>query len=94
MDECTFHSQVLTVSRLTMNMMLGVPSTGASQVALVAKNLTASAGYARDWVRSLGQEDLLKKGKAAHSSILAWRFPWTEESGGLRSVVSHRIGLM
>ena len=34
-------------------------------------------------VWSLGQEDLLEKGMAAHSSILAWRIPWTEESGGL-----------
>ena len=36
-------------------------------------------------VRSLGQEDPLEKEMAAHSSILAWRIPWTEESGGLQS---------
>ena len=35
------------------------------------------------WVRSLGQEDTLDKGMATHSSILAWRLPWTEEPGGL-----------
>ena len=35
------------------------------------------------WVRSLGWDDLLEKGKATHSSILAWRIPWTEEPGGL-----------
>ena len=34
------------------------------------------------WVRSLGQEDLLEKGLATHSSVLAWRIPWTEEPGG------------
>ena len=34
-------------------------------------------------VRSLGQEDSLEKGMATHSSILAWRIPWTEEPGGL-----------
>ena len=34
-------------------------------------------------VRSLGREDLLEKGMATHSSILAWRIPWTEEPGGL-----------
>ena len=39
-------------------------------------------------VRSLGREDLLEKGLATHSSILAWRIPWTEESGGLQSVGS------
>ena len=35
-----------------------------------------------DWVLSLGWEDPLEKGMATHSSILAWRIPWTEESGG------------
>ena len=38
------------------------------------------------WVRSLDQEDLPEKGMATHSSILAWRIPWTEESGGLQSM--------
>ena len=38
------------------------------------------------WVQSLGQEDLLEKGMAAHSSIHAWRTPWTEEAGGLQSI--------
>ena len=42
------------------------------------------------WVRSLGQEDALEKGVATHSSILAWRIPWTEEPGRLQSMVSHR----
>ena len=37
-------------------------------------------------VQSLGQEDPLEKGMAAHSSILAWRILWTEEPGGYRSV--------
>ena len=37
-------------------------------------------------VRSLGWEDPLEKGMAAHSSILAWRIPWAEEPGGLRGV--------
>ena len=35
------------------------------------------------WVQSLEQEDSLEKGRATHSSILAWRIPWTEEPGGL-----------
>ena len=39
-------------------------------------------------VRSLGQEDSLEKGMATHSNILAWRIPWTEESGGLQSTGS------
>ena len=43
------------------------------------------------WVRSLGQEDPLEKGMATHSSILAWRIPWTEEPGGLWSMGSQRV---
>ena len=43
-------------------------------------------------VRSLGWEDPLEEGMVTHSSILAWRIPWTEEPGGLQSVGSHRGG--
>ena len=43
-------------------------------------------------VRSLGQEDPLEKEMATHSSILAWRIPWTEEPGGLQSTGSQRVG--
>ena len=44
------------------------------------------------WFPSLGQEDPLEKGMATHSSILAWRTPWTEEPGGLQSMGLHRVG--
>ena len=44
----------------------------------------ASACNAETWVQSLGQKDPLEKGMATHSSILAWRIPWTEELGGLQ----------
>ena len=44
------------------------------------KNLSAMQ---ETWFQSLGQEDPLRKGLATHSSILAWRILWTEESGGL-----------
>ena len=43
-------------------------------------------------VQSLGQEDPLEEGMAAHSSILAWRIPWTEEPGGLQSRGSQGVG--
>ena len=43
-------------------------------------------------VRSLGQKDPLEEGMATHSSILAWRIPWTEEPGGLQSIGSQRVG--
>ena len=42
-------------------------------------------------MRSLGWEDPLEKGMATHSSILAWRIPWTEESGGLQSMESQGV---
>ena len=54
------------------------------------KNLPAMQ---KTWVQSLGCEDLLEKGMATHSSILTWRIPWTEESGGLESMESQRVGL-
>ena len=44
------------------------------------------------WVRSLGREDPLEKEIATHSSILAWRIPWTEEPGRLQSTGSQRVG--
>ena len=43
-------------------------------------------------VGSLGQEDPLEEGMATHSSLLAWRIPWTEEPGQLQSIGSHRVG--
>ena len=57
----------------------------------MVKNLPASAGDIRDEVRSLGQEDPLEKEMATHSSILAWRIPWTEEPGGLQSMGLQRV---
>ena len=43
-------------------------------------------------VQPLGQEDPLEEEIATHSSILAWRVPWTEEPGGLQSMALHRVG--
>ena len=46
----------------------------------------------KTWVQYLDWEDLLEKEIATHSSILAWKIPWTEEPGGLQSVGSQRVG--
>ena len=51
-----------------------------------------SACNSGETVRSLGLEDPLKEEMATHSSIPAWRIPWTEEPGGLQSVGSQRVG--
>ena len=55
----------------------------------MVKNLPAMQ---ETWAGSLGQEDSLEKGMATHSSVLAWRIPWTEEPGGLQSMGSQRVG--
>ena len=74
---------------------MGVPvqslvgGRGASLVAQIIKNLPAMQ---KTQVQSLGQEDPLEKGMATHSSILAWRIPWTEEPGGRQSMMSQRVG--
>ena len=60
----------------------------APLVAQMVKNLLAMQEI---WVRSLGQEDTLEKGMATHSSILAWKIPWTEKLGRLQSMGSQRV---
>ena len=64
----------------------------ASLVAQTVKNVPAIQERQETQVRSLGQEDPLEKGMATHSSILAWRFMWTEEPGGLQSMGLQRVG--
>ena len=55
---------------------------------LVAQRLKRLPAMWETWVRSLGREDPLEKEMATHSSILAWRIPWTEKPGGLQSTGS------
>ena len=62
---------------------------GASLVAQMVKNLPSMQ---ETWVQSLGQEDPLEKEMVHHSSILAWRIPWTEEPGGLQLRGAQRVG--
>ena len=61
---------------------------GTSLVAQTVKHLLTMR---ETWVRSLGQEDPLEKGMATHSSIHAWKIPWTKEPGGLQSMGSQRV---
>ena len=60
----------------------------ASLVAQTVKNLPTRQ---ETWVQSLGQEDPLEMGMVTHSSILAWRIPWTEEPGWLQSIGLQRL---
>ena len=66
-----------------------VKNRWASLMAQKVKNLPGMQGT---WVLSLGGEGPLDKGVAIHSSILAWRIPWTEELGGLQFMGSQRVG--
>ena len=59
---------------------------------LVAQRLKRLSAMQETWIRSLGREDPLEKEMATHSSILAWRIPWAEESGGLQFTGSQRVG--
>ena len=59
---------------------------------LVAQRLKHLPAMRETWARSLGREDPLEKEMATHSSILAWRIPWTQEPGGLQSMGLQRVG--
>ena len=65
---------------------------GQSPMSSVVAQLVKSLPVMRETrVQSLGQEDPLEKEMATHSSIFAWRTPWTEEPGGLQSMGSKRV---
>ena len=62
-----------------------------ARVCLVTQMVKNLPAMQESGVRSLGWEDSPEKGMATHSSILAWRIPWIEKSGGLRSMGSQRV---
>ena len=63
-----------------------------SRASLVAQTVKCLSAMQETRVRSPGSEDLLEKEMAAHSSILAWKIPWTAEPGRLSSMGSQRVG--
>ena len=83
-----FHVLSISDSRLLLfPQMFFSLFSWASLVAQLVKNQPAMW---ETWVQSLGWEDPLEKGMATHSSILAWRIPWTEEPGELQSMGSQK----
>ena len=82
------HSRLKKTKRTSPSGQSWFSTVWASQVAQMVKNLPAMQ---ETWVQSLGQEDPLEKGMATHSSIFAWRIPWTEEPVGLQSMESQRV---
>ena len=77
------------IIELINNVVIVSGGQWASLVPQMVRNLPAMQ---EAWVPSLGPEDLLEKGMATHSSILAWRIPWPEEPGRLQSTGSQRVG--
>ena len=63
-----------------------------AKTSLVSQLLKSPPSMRETWVQSMGWEDPLEKEMATHSSIRAWRIPWTEEPGGLQSMGSQRVG--
>ena len=84
-----YHVVLVSTDKLAICIHISPPS-GASLVAQMVKNLAATQEETR--VQSLGQEDPLEKGMVTHSSILAWRIPWTEEPGGLQYMELQKTG--
>ena len=67
-------------------------STSPVLISLMAQTVKRLPTMQETWVQSLGQEDLLEKEMATHSSILAWKIPWMEDPGRLQSMGSQRVG--
>ena len=62
------------------------------RASLIAQSVKNLPGTQETWVRFLGREDPLENEMATHSSILAWKIPWTEEPGGLQPMRSQESG--
>ena len=74
-----------------MNLVKCVVFSRASQMTQV-KNVPTVQEMQGMWVQSLGRKDPLEEGMAAHSSVLAWRIPWAEETDKPRSIELRRVG--
>ena len=91
---------VLSISSWSLQHLLGLycfcpllcPSLCVKRASLVAQTVKNLPAMQETWVRSLGWEDLLEKGMAISSSILAWRNPWTKEADRLQFTGSQRVG--
>ena len=91
---CLPHPPVCSIMERKMSnnmwsIILRLSSIGVSLVAQMVKNLPKMQ---KTRVQFLNWEDALGKGMATHSSILAWRIPWTEEPGRLQSMGLQRVG--
>ena len=83
--QATVHGVTRSRTKRLLLYFLGSSSDSA------VKNPPAMQEAQETWVKSLGWEDALEKGMAIHTSILAWRIPWTKEPDGLQSIGFQRI---
>ena len=89
---CVFRHITGCLRDICVNLVyLLILSTLAPLASLVAQRIKHLPAMWETWVQSLGQEDPLEKEMAIHSSILAWRIPWTEMPGRLQSTRSQRV---
>ena len=87
-------SELLDVNhagRLRTRILFGAGPTPHQWTSLLAQLVQNPPAMQETPVRSLSWEDPLEEGMATHSSILAWRIPWTKQSGGLQSIGSQRV---
>ena len=89
--QATVHGVTKSWTQLKWLSMQTLFHMGASQVMLVVKNPPVNTGDIRDVGSIPGLGRSLEVGMATHSSILAWRMPWTEEPGGLQSIGSQTV---
>ena len=89
LDCADLNHKTNTIQRIGCTHLNFVANFNASLVAQMVKNLSAMQ---ETCVQSLDQEDPLEKEMATHSSILAWRTPWTEKPRGLQSMESQKVG--
>ena len=81
----------ISVAVATINSVYFI-SPMAQMASLVAQMVKNPPAMQETWIWTLGWEDPLEKEMATHSSIPAWRIPWTEEPGGLQSMGLQRVG--
>ena len=84
----TVYSVAMSWTHLSQLSMQAPPGISHNHLAQTVKNPPAMQ---ETQVQSLGQEDPPEKGMVTHSSVLAWRIPWTEKSGGLQSMELQRV---
>ena len=93
LEDCTWNSRWNHIKKInelhSISGKVNLPN-GASLAAQTVEDLPA---VKQTWVQSLGQEDPLEEGMAAHSSILAWRILWTGEPGGPRSMWPQELNM-